>query len=291
MESEEGDQSRRETNGSVVVESSAHFNFNNTDAVAVGVANRHELGLGTGVWLDDLATPLRSEFNQYKPPTDVNQMGQFQSFFQNQEKLLPADKSAYLFMVASLGVVPFCDDKSEPYATYIKQWKKKGRKNHLNFTKNMVAQEILRRDPEAKINPKNKSLAKLADELRSRNLTDAADVKFIRYEEFILRSHVQKAVESDDNRQPSVMLKNDRLRFVECLRDATIKEAYLRTQEIMTRTELDGRNSNVHQLDFYDLISQFFNNPDFVPIIPPLPNLHEDYMEPTTLPFSGKITS
>ena len=152
MESEEGDQSRRETNGSVVVESSAHFNFNNTDAVAVGVANRHELGLGTGVWLDDLATPLRSEFNQYKPPTDVNQMGQFQSFFQNQEKLLPADKSAYLFMVASLGVVPFCDDKSEPYATYIKQWKKKGRKNHLNFTKNMVAQEILRRDPEAKIN-------------------------------------------------------------------------------------------------------------------------------------------
>ena len=44
----------------------------------------------------------------------------------------------------------------------------------------MVAQEILRRDPEAKINPKNKSLAKLADELRSRNLTDAADVKFIR---------------------------------------------------------------------------------------------------------------
>jgi len=36
---------------------------------------------------------------------------------------------------------------------------------------------------------------------------------------------------------PAVMTKNDCLWFVECFRDKSIKEAYLRTQEVMSRAE------------------------------------------------------
>ena len=49
---------------------------------------------------------------------------------------------------------------------------------------------------------------------------------------------------------PAVMTKNDCLWFVECFRDKSIKEAYLRTQEIMSRAELDAHNLNTHNVDF-----------------------------------------
>jgi len=45
---------------------------------------------------------------------------------------------------------------------------------------------------------------------------------------------------------------------------------------------------NTCNVDFYDLISQKFNDPDFIPITAPLPNLHEDYNEAIVLQQTGK---
>jgi len=78
--------------------------------------------------LDHLAASPLSHFQGYIPPTDIKEMGNFQNFYENQTMLQPNEKYAYLFMVASLGVVPGCTLESKPYITYIKNLRKKGKR-------------------------------------------------------------------------------------------------------------------------------------------------------------------
>ena len=60
--------------------------------------------------------------------------------------------------------------------------------------------------------------------------------------------------------------KFDRMRFVECMVLDTVKPLYLKVNEVMTRYELDGRNSRNANNDFYDQICCEFNNSSFVPM-------------------------
>jgi len=67
----------------------------------------------------------------------------------------------------------------KPYITYIKNLRKKGKKNVLNYTKKMLLNEILCHKPGAKVNHKNKSALMVMEELSLQKLTDPADLKFI----------------------------------------------------------------------------------------------------------------
>ena len=126
--------------------------------------------------------------------------------------------------------------------------------------------------------------------LRSRKLTNRDDIRFVFYEKSNLCADIQKLLDQNSaEKVQSHMNKMDRLRFVECFIDPIIKEAYLRTQDhVMTRIQLDARNSPVQPIDFYKLISDKFSKESFVLIIPAMPELHKDYLEETILDYSGE---
>jgi hypothetical protein len=59
--------------------------------------------------------------------------------------------------------------------------------------------------------------------------------------------------------------------------------------EVMTRQELDGRNTTNVPTDFYDEVTKVFNDASFVPLSCRLPELHEDFAESFELPLSGEF--
>jgi hypothetical protein len=67
----------------------------------------------------------------------------------------------------------------------------------------------------------------------------------------------------------------ERMRFVECMVLDSVKPLYLKVHEVMNRYELDGRNSEKSPPDFYDVVTDEFNNVEFAPVSRCLPHLHD----------------
>jgi hypothetical protein len=49
------------------------------------------------------------------------------------------------------------------------------------------------------------------------------------------------------------------MRFIECMVRDSVKPLYFKVHEVMTRQELDGRNSTNVPTDFYDEVTKVFN--------------------------------
>ena len=75
------------------------------------------------------------------------------------------------------------------------------------------------------------------------------------------------------------MTRDDKLRFILCFEDEAIWQKYVLTQDTFTLAELDGRNSEQKETDFYDLIVEKFNNDEHLTRTEVLPNLHDDFAE------------
>ena len=79
---------------------------------------------------------------------------------------------------------------------------------------------------------------------------------------------VQKEKEKDilEERVQGPNITNiDRLRFVEAMLHNAMKLLYRSSQDLMTRSATENRNSIMKVLDFYDTITKVFNNPSFKP--------------------------
>jgi hypothetical protein len=68
------------------------------------------------------------------------------------------------------------------------------------------------------------------------------------------------------NSKAATCRKLDRMRFIECMAQDHIKPLYFTTNEVMSRAELDSRNSTTagaRRNDFFEEITKEFNNEKF----------------------------
>ena len=53
---------------------------------------------------------------------------------------------------------------------------------------------------------------------------------------------------------------NDGLRYIEAVMSDDVKVLYRASQDLMTLSKLDNRNSVMHVIDFYDKVTEVFSN-------------------------------
>ena len=59
--------------------------------------------------------------------------------------------------------------------------------------------------------------------------------------------------------------KLDRLRFIEALCTDDVRDTYRLSQNVMTRSELENRNSSKRDPTFYEVITEKFNDSSYIP--------------------------
>ena len=64
-----------------------------------------------------------------------------------------------------------------------------------------------------------------------------------------------------------------------------VKELYKKSQDCLNRAQLDGRNSIVKMVDFYDKVCELFNSINFKPQLQVIPDLHKDFANSVDLPL------
>jgi hypothetical protein len=207
--------------------------------------------------------------------------GAFQQWFENDQNVLPEQKIAYLMMMMTT-----IDNEFQVENVIDKRQRNK---KEVKPLVSMYKQEMRQRDKtctygQASNKNKQETLTLLKGPLK---LTDPLDNLFVRtkvmeYTNKILSAAAEKSVAESSRSQTK---KNDRLRFVECMVLDHIKPLYLKVNEVMNRHQLDGRNSNNVPPDFYDVVTEQFNDPSFAPNSHVLPELHEDFACPIYLPF------
>ena len=57
------------------------------------------------------------------------------------------------------------------------------------------------------------------------------------------------------------------------------KTLYRQSQDLLTRSALDNRNSVMRLVDFYDKVTTVFNDATFIPETESLSDLHKDFSE------------
>jgi hypothetical protein len=163
----------------------------------------------------------------------------------------------------------------------------KNKKYFKPVTKDLVS-ELLRRyavfgTPKAEqMRPKNKVLSVLYTWLQNNPITDPADVLFLRSEERKFHDSVALAIEESNNAATQVpagviFTSTADLRLIHCLMEVDVKESFLARHNVMTREELDGRNSPERPMTWTEAIAAKFNDPTFTPSSEVLPELHGDY--------------
>jgi len=166
----------------------------------------------------------------------------------------------------------------------------KNKKYFKPVTKEDLAAELLRRyevfgTPKAQqMRPKNKVLSVLNTWLQNNPVTNPADVIFLRSEERKFHDSVVLATEEANNaatQTPAgvIFTSTADLRLIHCLMETNVKESFLARHNIMTREELDGRNSPERPMTWTEAIAAKFNDPTFTPSSEVLPELHGDYEE------------
>jgi len=198
-------------------------------------------------------------------------------------------------------VLQFDVDETEPYKTcqeLAREQKGRARTKFksLKPTKEMIATEMKRRNPRVRPNASNRKIDDMLSELHAVHfeLTDERDIKYVKYEEREARKAIQDVIDSFMNKEPakesSNVSKADRMRLICCFQDDAIVEAYKVSQEVMTRQELDARNSTQRDDNFYELVVAKFNDESWVPKSMAVPNLHEDYSEEHEWPKRDECT-
>jgi hypothetical protein len=209
----------------------------------------------------------------------------FQQWFENDRNVAPTKRIQYLMMMMMMmGIDPMFSLDVPPFS--------EGRKLGLKPTLELYKKEVRRRDPKAKVSRNIPELAiVLRDELP---LTDPADIEFVKekveyHKEKLSRLADEKAVKAKATGTRTTFRSLERMRFVECMVLDRVKPLYLRAHEVMDRQELDGRNSDQAPADFYDAVTEEFNNESFIPMSRCLPHLHDRLSEATELPLEEGV--
>ena len=210
-------------------------------------------------------------------PTDIPVP--FEEYYTNSDNVRLIDRSRYL-LAACFGTVEEYSLEVSPY---------KDLKKPMLPTQVMLRQEILRRSPGTKIRKmKNKDLLALlqSEELK---VSNNVDKKYIadrekEYRMLLIAKEEEAEKEREDQRGPNIT-STDRLRYLEVMLSDEVKVLYRSSQDCLTRSNLDARNSVMRVVDFYDKAVEVFNNPEFVPETVALPDLHDDFANVISLPL------
>ncbi len=118
------------------------------------------------------------------------------------------------------------------------------------------------------------------------------DVIFVKKQCMLYHQLLQNAAQEKrkEGNSPSWIGNVPYLRLYHCLIDDNIREAYVNRDNVMSRLELDGRNSDSRLLTFYEKVSIKYNDPNFNPVSEELNDLHDDYTSPIDLCYSGAPT-
>ena len=165
----------------------------------------------------------------------------FRLWFQDDRNIQPKQKIPYIFLVMTTLDESF-DLEAGPFA----QLKKKQRL--FKPTLILYKKELRCCDPKAPIS--NKKLDSILPLLRGKlRIDDPEDIAFVKKRWRNKRWFCSLPSPRRCRRPPtsaaraSNIRKFDRMRFVECMALDTVKPLYLKVNEVMTRYELDGRNS------------------------------------------------
>ena len=153
----------------------------------------------------------------------------------------------------------------------------------ISMSKKMVIQELSRRRSTNKLNANNKKFEELFDMLYETPL-DGDDKEFVESSVSEYLKDISSAVKDAEDKKRLAGGRaevTDRLRWMLTfdLCDE-IREAYLKVQDVLTREELDARNSDSAGKDFHDLVAAKFNDETWVPQTSAKPDLHSFFLSP-----------
>ena len=251
------------------------FGSSDSDDDDSGVASPTTAGMeeGTGPPTTVAAPSTEAEEEELR--------GAVELFAEDQQKLPPQHKTAYICLLAYEAVDGFSLQK-EPYISFITgDHLKKGYKKKLQITKTLIGGEIKRRDPQAQTNVKNKTVALLCDTLKTlygKYLTEKDKTYIIQKEQELqdaFNAILAGAGSTDANTAVRICItSNDRLRLAAMFDENDVKAAYIQSQIALSRTELDARHS---LKTFGEVACARFNNEEWIANIPALPNLHGEF--------------
>jgi hypothetical protein len=159
----------------------------------------------------------------------------------------------------------------------------------------IVKREIQRRAP-GKKGYNNYSITQLLNILQTDEMI-LPDKDMIYVQSFLeeYRGTCQLAI--DDNNVMEVtndssrISTEDRLRLIEAFFCDEAKSKLASTQECLNRPQLDSRNSEVAVVDYFQTVSDVFNNPSFVPMLQRLPEVHPLLEDSRELPLKNYTTT
>jgi hypothetical protein len=221
----------------------------------------------------NVGTTIVLNTSDIEPPSSVR------AFVQDQNKLDAEKLMPYLFMLAR-GIhedVPNMVDLTEvePFkkALDLNVLKKKP----ISLSKQIVIQELRRRKAFKKLNANNKKIEELFEMLNETVLGEN-DKQFVKESVTEYLTQISTAVKEAEERKKASGGRaevTDRLRWIIAIDVCgDIREAYLKLQDVLSREQLDGRNSDNAAMDFHDLITVKFNDDSWVPETNPIPDLH-----------------
>ena len=207
-------------------------------------------------------------------------------FIEDQRNLAPEHVSQYIWMLGR-GVhdeIPEDFDISSSVGT-LKKALDLGvlKKKKIVISKKILLQELMRRQEGKKLNANNKKAEELFRMLHDGPSLDDADMVFIKDKISEYLDQIRKGIEEIESKRKESggrIEMTDRLRYV-CAIDycGDIREAYMKSQDTLSRQALDARNSSAAAPDYHDLIVNKFNDSSWVPKTLKNPDLHSFFSE------------
>jgi hypothetical protein len=129
---------------------------------------------------------------------------------------------------------------------------------------------------------------KLQNWLSDNPVTDAVDISFLVAEEKKLHDTVVSARTNNEDgtgRTAAWNANEPYLRLYHCIFDEETRPALMRLNEVMTRPELDARNSDLRPETFFEAVARLFNDDTKIYITDRVPDLHHNFAECIVLDF------
>ena len=205
-----------------------------------------------------------------------------QQYIEDDSKVAPEKRMTYVFMLSYQNVADFNPQINIPYSDFVNR---PGYKRFFKYSKAMIIQELKRRTPTTRPNSNNNSVEQLMAKLVP--LDNETDKQYIiakegEYRETMIGQRREEMEEAENNAPSARITPDDRLRFACLFDDEYIFESYMRSQNCLTRSELDAGRSGAGT-EFREMAVEKLNDEEWAPRLAATPSLHPDFAQPRTL--------
>ena len=210
---------------------------------------------------------------------ELDNASPFEKYYEDQSETAPKQKIPLILMYSMTGIVVGFSLSSLHETPYKEQ-----NIHSIKPKKSCIKEEIKRLNPSA-----NRLSAATLGELLEMLAKLHADHFTEGCRQFIIKKHgevfelFKKSIEEkneEETRTASRLTDCDRLRFVEAMISDEVRDVYRLSQESLTRSELDSRNSTERDPTFTEKISDQFNDDSWKPFTTAYPTLHSDFVAP-----------